>query len=668
MYQSNVMNNSSCDLTFRKSEPLISLLKRPSVALSLLAVFVFAIYYGTLSFEFVWDDVPQIVNNPLIRDWSLSRVFFNDLWFHASRDQVYYRPLFVVWLILNFKIFGLKAWGWHLGSVLLHILASCTVFCLARVLKLEYPTALLAAILFGLHPMHIECAAWISAGSDSMVTIFFVLAFSAFLKSHEPKTHRRRFLIASYLLFICALLVKEMAVTFSVMVLIYECVMSRDVANQIVRVRRATIAAAPYIALTIGYLLLRRLAVHRTWQFDPYYSNLNAALTIPVVLFSYLRLLTFPKGLTGLYFIPYVTNPGFWNFVFPSFTLIAALAVLWYWARHKQDPRIYFAALWLIVGLLPILYLRAFPPGGAVRDRYAYLPSVGFALLLAQAIRLLKMVGEPRRSFLLQAVVAATICVAFVTGVLLQQVYWGNNFLLFYRGYSLYPQNIYAGVELGSALIKKNEFGRAIALLTAITRDRTENGAAYYYLATAYLRTGEIPKARKALDSGLQFDPQVMQSSTEKSDVANLFAQLGDYQTALTLYSQVLEKEPNLYSALYNSGYAYFLLNEDAQSEERLLHAMQVAPDYAAPVYYLGRIYLRGGKPALAETYFRKAIAIDPKGYDFHYWLGATMAERGLSSQALDEYAEELKLYPKNPNALVKLNRTESNQPNRANQ
>src|SRR5215472_6409395 len=158
--------------------PLSSDRQRTWLALIFVAAATFVLYCGTLSFEFVWDDGDQIINNPLIRSWhSLPRIFGSDLWFHTIHNQFYYRPLFVAWEILNFKIFGLKPWGWHLTTVLLHVLASCAVYWLARSLKIDRWTAVLAALIFGLHPIHVECASWISAGSDSMVAIFYIFAF-----------------------------------------------------------------------------------------------------------------------------------------------------------------------------------------------------------------------------------------------------------------------------------------------------------------------------------------------------------------------------------------------------------------------------------------------------------------------------------------------------------
>ena len=638
---------------------LAAQLERPWIALLFVAGITFVAYYSTLSFDFVWDDVPQIVDNPLIRSWhSISRVFFSDLWFHVSRSQVYYRPLFVVWSILNFKIFGLHTWGWHLTTVLLHIAASCSVYFLARALKFDHWTASLSALLFGLHPIHIECAAWISAGSDSMVTLFYTLAFIGFVKTHEPEAENKRsWQIASCIFLICALLTKEMAVTFGIMVMVYQWLTSKNhLQSRISQLWRSVVSAAPYFVLTVGYLVMRKLVLQRATRLDPNHTTLDVVLTWPSVLFAYLRLLIFPKGLSGLYYSTYAIPLGFWNFFLPLLLLIAVAAIIFYWARRSDDPIVSFSALWMIIGLVPVLYLRALPAGGPVKDRYVYLSSVGFVLLLAKAIRLLRFRREAGQSSTLQWSVAGVICAVFLTGVLLQQMYWANDLLLFYRGYELYPQNVDGTMELAAALMKRNEYGRALPILTNLTHDHPQMGPPHYYLAQAYIHLGDKTEARKALYTGLELTPEVAESSSGESEVATLFAQLGDFDRALKLYLEALHEEPDLYSANYNCGYLYFLHRQDSDAERLLQHAMQVGPGIPLPIFYLGQIYLRSGKPQLAETYFKKALSLDSKGYDFHYWLGQALAAAGHLDQAKEEYAEELRVHPDNPNAIAQLN------------
>ena len=252
------------------------------------------------------------------------------------------------------------------------------------------------------------------------------------------------------------------------------------------------------------------------------------------------------------------------------------------------------------------------------------------------------------QSVQLRWIVAIAISAASIGGVLVQQVYWANNLLLFYRGYVLYPENLDGAMELASALMKRDEYGRALPILTTLIHDHPQIGPPYYYLAQAYIHLGQKAEGRKALNTALRLTPEIMQSDTGRSEVATLFAELGDYQNALKLYLEVLREEPDLYSANYNCGYMYFLLREDAAAEKLLFHAMQIGPGFAPPVFYLGRIYLRAGNAALAENYFRKALNIDVNGYDFHYWLGQALAASGKLSEAQAEYSEELRLHPHN--------------------
>ncbi len=91
------------------SELLAKYLRQPSALLPLLGLVTFVVYSGSLSFDFVWDDWPQIVNSPIIRTWSnLPRAFGSDLWYHVARHQVYYRPLFVAWSMCD-------GWVWNTG-------------------------------------------------------------------------------------------------------------------------------------------------------------------------------------------------------------------------------------------------------------------------------------------------------------------------------------------------------------------------------------------------------------------------------------------------------------------------------------------------------------------------------------------------------------------------
>ena len=641
-------------------ELLAKYLRRPGVLLPVLGLITFVLYSGSLSFDFVWDDHPQIVNSPIIRTWSnLPRAFGSDLWYHVARHQVYYRPLFVAWSMLNYTLFGLRPWGWHLGAVLLHVGAVAAVFYLARRLGLEYWAAALTALIFALHPIHIEPVAWVSAASDTMVTMFAALAFAAFLSGRDREgKNRAAWWIASLMLLACALLTKEMAVVFSALVGIYAWLHpAKEKASPGHRVLGAVKEAAPYALVTLAYALLRKHALpHVTGEFDPSHGVMDMLRTLPLVLSIYLRQLLLPVGITALYYTPYVTSVNLSHVIAPAAVLGAALIGLWYWNRREGNSTVAFAGLWLLIGLAPALYLRNFGNGDFVRDRYMYLPSIGFAILAAVGLRRMPSI-KALSVQTVQCCAVAVLCSGYVCASISQQVYWGSDLLLLVRGQSLYPGNPYAVAGLAKEYSQRGAHDRAIELAQSVVKDHPEYGYGPLALAEAYIHAGRFEEGRVWLE---RVDPDYAKSEVGMAGVAGLYGQMGDYERAFALCSEILEKEPNLYSALYNCGNIHLMDGQYKSAERLLSRAVQLVPEQAAPKHFLGRALLQDGRNAEAQPYLLQAVAMDPKVWDYHYWLAVSFEESGNVSAALAEYQRALQLNQDSKEAKLRLTALEA--------
>ncbi|MGA8540496.1 MAG: tetratricopeptide repeat protein [Terriglobales bacterium] len=649
-------------------ELLAKYLRRPAVLLPILGLVAFVLYSGSLSFEFVWDDHPQIVNNPVIRTWSnLPRAFGSDLWYHVARHQVYYRPLFVAWSMLNYALFGLRPWGWHLGAVVLHAGAVAAVFWMAQRLGLEYWTAALAALIFALHPIHIEPVAWVSAASDTMVTMFVAMAFAAYLNTREKRdsgqtqTKRMTWWIASLVLLACALLTKEMAVVFSALVGIYAWLYPAQQKKENPSPGRRFLAAgletAPYAVVTLAYVLLRKhVLLHATGQFDPNHGVMDVARTLPLVLSVYLRQLLVPMGMTALYYTPYVTTATASQILLPVLAIGAALVGLWRWNRGEGNSTVAFAGLWLLIGLAPALYLRNFGNGDFVRDRYMYLPSIGFAILAAIGLRRLPSI-KAWSARTVQCCVVVLMCSGYVCASIAQQVYWGNDLLLLVRGQSLYPGNPYAVAGLAKEYSQMGAHDRAIELARSVVKDHPEYGYGPLALAEAYIHAGRFEEGRVWLD---RVDPDYAKSEVGMAGVAGLYGQMGDYDRALALCAEILEKEPGLYSALYNCGNIHLMDGQYKDAEQLLSKAAQLAPEQAAPKHFLGRALLQDGRNMEAQPYLLQAVSMDPKVWDYHYWLAVSFEQSGNVSAARTEYRRSLQLNRDSKEAKLRLTALEA--------
>ena len=134
------------------------------------ALLVVLVYARTLRFEFVLDDIPLILKNPLVLiPWRTIPRFFTEGYF----DRIFpdspandYRPLLSVWLLVNQRLWGFSPAGWHLTAILLLALVTLGVYALGRRLFQDRRQAAIAGALFALHPVHVECAAWV-IGTDN---------------------------------------------------------------------------------------------------------------------------------------------------------------------------------------------------------------------------------------------------------------------------------------------------------------------------------------------------------------------------------------------------------------------------------------------------------------------------------------------------------------------
>jgi len=538
------------------------------------------------------------------------------------------------------------------------------VFWLALRLRLEYWTAALATLIFVLHPIRIEPVTWVSAASDTLVTIFVAIAFVAFLngrdvESYPDRKKRTVWRIASLTLFACALLTKEMAVVFSALVAVYAWLYpeTNKSSSEKRRMLDAAIEAAPYALVTLVYIVVRKHALlHATGQFDPNHGMLDVARTLPLVLCVYLRQLLFPIGITGLYYTPYVVGAILLRVVLPTILLATVVVTLWYWNRREGNSTVAFAGLWLVVGLAPALYLRNFGNGDFVRDRYMYLPSIGFAILLAMGLRRLPSIKLPSikrwSTQTVQVGAVVILCGGYVCASLAQQVYWGSDLLLLVRGQALYPGNPYAVAGLAKEYSQRGAHDRAIELAQSVVRDHPEYGYGPLALAEALIRAGRYDEGRVWLD---RVDPDYAKSEVGMAGVAGLYGQMGDYELALALCSEILDKEPNLYSALYNCGNIHLMDGQYKNAEQLLSRAVQLVPEQAAPKHFLGRALLKDGRSIEAQPYLLQAAQMDPKIWDYHYWLAKSLEENGNLTAARTEYEVALQLNHDSADAKLRL-------------
>ncbi len=568
----------------------------------------FISYCGTVAFQFVLDDHRLIVENPVVRSWGfLPRYFTQDLWASVDPDEPgnYYRPLFLLWLRVERALFGLAPAGWHVTNILIHLLVTVLVYALASKVVGDRLTAALAAAVFGVHPVHVESVAWACGVIDPLTGALFISSFLCYLRKRESGGQGRGWRGASMLLYGVALLAKETATVLPLIVLAYEWIFSSETPGgprlpiSSERGRKAIWSALPYLALTAAYLVVRVIVLK---GFSHPYARLawsTSVCTWPLLLLFYLRLLLWPAGLSICYDIPYVARTSSWEFVFPLLGLALVCGLVWAWARRAAKQFIpgtsrmvssvmAFACVWLILPILPALDISVFPEGDFAHDRYLYLPSVGFAILVSLAFR-------PRANGSLRASrfevarmgLASALVLVLVPLTIRQSLFWATDLSLFTSAVSRAPNNPYYKTNLANLLVERRMEHEAMGLYHEVLSRTPDFWWANYSLGYAYYKLGKIDQARSWLNRAISIYPY---KSNEFLYLGLTDIRGGNLEEAKAALRQALRLQPNGLGIHFALGMVLKLQGNLHDAAEEFKAELAVNPGEQAAIQQLTEI------------------------------------------------------------------------------
>ena len=469
------------------------------------------VYLGTLAFGFVYDDVLLVLNNSTIRSWRyVPQYFTSHMWAAAFPGSTanYYRPLFLLWLRLNYALFEAKPEGWHATNVLSHIVATYLVFRVARQLTRDRTIAFAAALLFGLHPAHIENVAWIAGVTDSLMACFVLGSCSAFLSFRE--SGRVSQLVWSLGWFALALLSKETAIVLPLLIVALALIprQSRTADdNTPPKTALAMRNAAPYVLLALIYLGVRYRVLKGFAHQAISITLTEVFLTWPSVLLFYAKHLFLPLGLSEFYPLDYVRHPTAGLVLWPLLLLAGLGVAAFYWIRAFPQKQVASFALALtVLPLLPVLNLRSITVGDIVHDRYLYLSTAGFTLLAALSLREIERRMPSFRAAPLALAGTILIALVFAPLTIAQQTQWASDILLYTRGVESAPDNLAVRENLANALLGANHPERSIPLYLDNLKRNPNFWRSNYDLGFAYYKTGDPAAAEASLQRAISID------------------------------------------------------------------------------------------------------------------------------------------------------------------
>ena len=427
------------------------------LAAAALLLLVACAFGSSVTYDFVnWDDPWYVINNPLIKSWSLEHIFEI-----ATRPAIRnYAPLTLVSFLVDHTLWGLWPGGYHLTNLLWHGLNCILVYHLLSKLSGDKSVGWITAALFAIHPVQVESVVWISSRKGLLAGTFMLGSLLCWLRPDRTARHEGWGL----LLFVLALLSKAIAVVVPPIVLAYDML-----------VRRQPLSTALPRQVIPGCLALLLVLVTSAAQttmtggvrghFD--LSRLELLLVDGIILWRYVGMLVFPHGLSVMY------DPPIHNMTIPG----ALAGLSWIGVAYaagsqaRRFPWLAFAGLCWLLLLIPVLNL--FPLTTLMNDRYLYLPCIPvFGITAAIAVRGVRGILATRRVSIdgskgrgVLVVLAVLILVPYLRTTVRYRSAWRNGLTLWTHACQMTPHLAITHFQLAITLDTLDRTPQAIDVL-----------------------------------------------------------------------------------------------------------------------------------------------------------------------------------------------------------
>ena len=549
----------------------------------MLLVFFAALIVGLPSLQngFVYDDEITVLSNYWIRSFSyLGEVFTSSSWgFVKEMEYSYYRPVFNVVFQVNYLLFELEPWGWHLVNMVFHGLNGICVLLLGTrllgttkvrsALKGEgvswYPLLpLFAGLLFVTNPVVTEATVWVSGIQDLTFTFFYLLSLIFYMDSVKdggtafagtskesvapvPATILPLPYLSSLIFFFLSLLSKEPAITLPLLIVAIDLAAGRTIFSL-----RAIVRYIPIALVVTLYFGLRSNALGGILSKAGPYDYLTVAenlMNVPVLFKDYVFTLLLPLNLNQFHLFTPVTSAG--DPVFIGSLLVTVVALLLLLRLLSRRGIFIPLVLLLLLPVLPALYIGGLglSPFG---ERYLYMSSVAFSILVAYGggvlvVRYGARAGGP----LLGA--AVTVLLLYSLSNIVRTVEWKDNESLWNASVRKEPDNYYGHLWLGKIYNEKGEPGRAVTHYERSVElnkirahpDKRSLASGYFALGLLYYDGGRFNDAVEAYRGVIDIGPEGAVSRGDAlTNLGNSYFGLRDYKSARSAYEEALKINP----------------------------------------------------------------------------------------------------------------------------
>ena len=547
-------------------------------------ILTFLIYSNTLKNYFIinWDDDGYIINNPMIKELSWDSIMYMFSHFHLDN----YHPLTTLSHAIEFHLFNLNPLPYHFDNLVLHLINTILVYYFIQLLLKHKEAAVLVALLFAIHPMHVESVAWLSERKDLLYTCFFLLSliyYHQFIYSVQ-----RKYLIYSILFMLLSCLSKSAAVALTPVLFLLDFYSNKKFTP------KSIIPKIPFLILSVlfGVIALYSQGSSGAMNMVQHFSFLDKPFLAFYGLAFYLIKLFAPIHLSSMYLYPVKVNSMLPVEYYLAPLIIIPIVILF---RFKQiQKELFFGFLFYFFTLAMVI--QVVPVGKAiVADRYSYVPYIGIFFILAKGYILIRnneMINAQKIKPV-AAIVLILYVLLFCISTWNRNKDWKDSYTLFSSVIKLQPDRYFGYFARGLGLSLQNDVQGAINDYTKGIEADPENDVLWYNRGVEMEKINQPDAAIADYSRAVQINPKNAKSfynrgnlkfgkgnlkdaikdytSTIQIDSANAeaycnraitYLYLKDSISALNDFNASIRQNPKLVNALYNRASLYISMNK----------------------------------------------------------------------------------------------------------
>jgi tetratricopeptide (TPR) repeat protein len=623
-----------------------------------------AVYSNTLGAGFTWDDHRLIIVNKHIDDLDYIR--------YMLLERKLWRPIKRISLMIDYALWGReRAAGYHATNMMLHASVCLALYFVVLRLGRSRRLAGTAAMLFAVHPVHVESVANISHRKESLALVFYLLAFLAYLRaadrsSAEGSEENGRppgvirpavlgYLFLVFFFYLLAMLSKEVAaVMLPALIVVYELAVQSGERRQ--RLRRLAVFLAPFVVVLaifflrgyLGNLHERFSAEQIDWVTGGQSASYGIALLASLKAFGlmlWLCLWPWPLYLDRAFQVP--SGPMEAGVALGLVALVVYVAAVTLAVRRRNRIAV-FALAWYGLNLAPVINLVPLTHWWAA-ERFLYAPSLGVSLLAALGLERLWRRGgggTVRQKLLAPAgVLFAVLLVCHAVLTVKQNGYWKNSWSLFQHTLKYNPESYRALLGIGLEYYNDGDYETAEPYFRRSIELNYNYPDVHYGLALLLHFDKRYKEAIEEAEIYAEMKPKDPEPYIMMGDA---WVFLGDLDKAIEAFRTAVEKDPEHPIGWRNLGTALLNAGRPEEAEQALLRALELERSEQALIQYGQVLYRQRRLEELAKLY-TEIVALDPDNPKVSNSLSNVLKWLGRYPEAAREMERSLALDPDQP-------------------